>query len=227
MSGELKRLKVRYTNVFLLEGTQGWLMVDTGPETDIDYILNGLKGLGISPDDVKFVFLTHHHHDHAGNLAAVMRRLPDARLIVHEAEVDYISKGKMKMPRGRNLCLQIAVTLGRLLDFTYEPYTPGKNDILIDDEGLDLQPSGFEWRIIHTSGHTAGSISLVKGTKAIVGDIVMNRKDWCWSSPLPAFLESMDETLKSWRKLIELGVKEFLPSHGNPITVEKLEKYLS
>ncbi len=220
------KFKVRYTNVYLIRGSDGYLMVDTGPRTEISYIMKQLERHGVRPEDVKFVLLTHHHHDHAGNLAAVMANLPRARLVVHRKEVDYISRGKMKLPHGRNLCLKIVISLGRLLRFDYEPYVPTDDDIVLDTPEFDLSDYGFDWRVIHTPGHTSGSISIVSGEDAIVGDLVMDRKDWCGSSPLPAFLESMDETMASWRKLLGLGVKRFWPSHGSVLPHTKLKKHI-
>ncbi len=215
-----KKIKVRYTNVYLIEGREGWLMVDTGPRTDVNYIGERLKNIGVSLEEVMFLLITHHHHDHVGNLAAMMRLLPDARLIVHKSEVGYIKDGKMKMPKGRNWCLKLAVKLSVFLNFSYEPYVPNEKDIILDANGLDLKEWGFDWQVVHTPGHTIGSLSLVSERDAIVGDLVMDRKDWCRSSPLPAFLENMLEVKQSLRKLIDRGVENFWPSHGNRLKTE-------
>ncbi len=227
MKEKVGLVKVRYTNVYLIRGHHGWLMVDTGPQTNLDYIITELSRLGIVPDDIKFVLITHHHHDHTGNLASLMRLLPDARLIVHEHEARYIREGKMRLPDGRNLCLRLAVSIGKLLNLSYAPFRPRSSDIIINDRGLDLSQFGFNWKIMHTPGHTSGSISLISGQNAIVGDLMMDRKDWCGSSPLPAFWQSRDETMKSWRNLLDMGVENFWPSHGNIIKADAVRKYLN
>ena len=58
-------------------------IVDTGPNTAVPLILAALAELGISPEAVRWVFLTHVHLDHAGGAGALMRALPNATCVVH------------------------------------------------------------------------------------------------------------------------------------------------
>src|SRR4249919_2161207 len=58
-------------------------IVDTGPNTAVPLILAALEQLGVSPDAVDFLFLTHVHLDHAGGAGALMRALPNATCVVH------------------------------------------------------------------------------------------------------------------------------------------------
>lgn len=59
------------------------LFVDTGPARAIDYLLAGLAEEALTPDDVRFIILTHIHLDHAGGAGELMRRCPRATLLVH------------------------------------------------------------------------------------------------------------------------------------------------
>jgi glyoxylase-like metal-dependent hydrolase (beta-lactamase superfamily II) len=56
------------TATFLLLGESGALaaLVETGPATCLESLLRGLTEHGVSPEDVRQVFLTHVHLDHAG-----------------------------------------------------------------------------------------------------------------------------------------------------------------
>lgn len=58
-------------------------IVDTGPNTAVPLILAALETLGLAPDAVDYLFLTHVHLDHAGGAGALMRALPNARCLVH------------------------------------------------------------------------------------------------------------------------------------------------
>jgi glyoxylase-like metal-dependent hydrolase (beta-lactamase superfamily II) len=49
-----------------LETTDGVALFDTGPESTFDNVVRGLAELGIKPGDVRHVFLSHIHFDHAG-----------------------------------------------------------------------------------------------------------------------------------------------------------------
>jgi glyoxylase-like metal-dependent hydrolase (beta-lactamase superfamily II) len=71
---------------FLLLGDDGTsaAIVETGPTTCLDRLRAGLKDHGVSPDDVRQVFLTHIHLDHAGASGHLSKLLPNATFYVHE-----------------------------------------------------------------------------------------------------------------------------------------------
>ncbi len=51
---------------FLLKGEGSAAIVETGPTTCLENLMQGLKDRGVAPDDVEKVLLTHVHPDHAG-----------------------------------------------------------------------------------------------------------------------------------------------------------------
>lgn len=51
---------------FLLETSQGPVLFETGPESRFSVLLDGLNSLGYAASDIKHVFVTHIHLDHAG-----------------------------------------------------------------------------------------------------------------------------------------------------------------
>ena len=71
---------------FLLLGDDGAsaAIVETGPTTCLDRLRAGLRDHGVSPDDVRQVFLTHIHLDHAGASGHLSELLPNATFYVHE-----------------------------------------------------------------------------------------------------------------------------------------------
>jgi glyoxylase-like metal-dependent hydrolase (beta-lactamase superfamily II) len=58
-------------------------VVDTGNNQSVAGVLAALDALGLTPESVDYVILTHVHLDHAGGAGAMMRVFPNARLIVH------------------------------------------------------------------------------------------------------------------------------------------------
>jgi len=58
-------------------------VVDTGNNASVPRVLAVLAGLGIPPQAVDWVMLTHVHLDHAGGAGSLMCALPNARLVVH------------------------------------------------------------------------------------------------------------------------------------------------
>ena len=51
---------------FLVETSEGPILIETGPHSTFEFLKKGLEKHGYQPSDVKHVFLTHIHFDHAG-----------------------------------------------------------------------------------------------------------------------------------------------------------------
>ena len=69
---------------FLLLGDDSAALVETGPTTCLGSLTAGLKDHGVSPEDVRQVFLTHIHLDHSGGSGHLSELLPNATFYVHE-----------------------------------------------------------------------------------------------------------------------------------------------
>src|SRR5215216_2930515 len=69
---------------FLLLGERDAAIVETGPTSCLEYLKGGLEDHGVSPEDVRRVFLTHIHLDHAGASGHLAEILPNATFYVHE-----------------------------------------------------------------------------------------------------------------------------------------------
>src|ERR1700728_5488279 len=57
--------------------------VDVGTNLSVPYLLAALAELGIAPEAVDYLLLTHVHLDHAGGAGALMQALPNARAVLH------------------------------------------------------------------------------------------------------------------------------------------------
>ena len=69
---------------FLLLGERDAAIVETGPTSCLEYLKGGLEDHGVAYEDVRQVFLTHIHLDHAGASGYVAELLPNATFYVHE-----------------------------------------------------------------------------------------------------------------------------------------------
>ncbi len=58
-------------------------LVDTGPTTSANAVLDGIKRVGVRPEDIDYIIITHIHLDHAGGAGVLARDMPQAQVIVH------------------------------------------------------------------------------------------------------------------------------------------------
>jgi glyoxylase-like metal-dependent hydrolase (beta-lactamase superfamily II) len=140
-------------NVLLLENDDGWTLVDTGAEGEAARIRDALTALGSGPEDLKRIFLTHHHPDHIGGLEGLKEWAPDAELGATEYEALVIA-GKLPPALPTNPILR------RLAEGDVPKFPVSK----ILREG-DLV-SGF--RIVSTPGHSLGHASLLRDTDGLL-----------------------------------------------------------
>lgn len=58
-------------------------LIETGSARSHEILIQGLRQLGVSPLDLKYVIVTHVHLDHAGGAGQMMQLAPQAKLVVH------------------------------------------------------------------------------------------------------------------------------------------------
>ncbi|HZP89770.1 MAG TPA: MBL fold metallo-hydrolase [Actinomycetota bacterium] len=80
----------RYTAAYLLEADEPTI-VETGPTTSVEPVVAGLDRLGVGPEDLANIVLTHIHLDHAGGVGRLCARYPRARVWVHERGAPHLA----------------------------------------------------------------------------------------------------------------------------------------
>jgi glyoxylase-like metal-dependent hydrolase (beta-lactamase superfamily II) len=81
-------------------------------------------------------------------------------------------------------------------------------------------------KIIETPGHTDCSISLFLNDGSLFcGDLVM--KGFPSKYRAPAGINNLKDFCNSWKRIIEINPRIILPTHGTPIPVSDLSKFLS
>ncbi len=199
-------------NVFLVSCGDKHLLVDSSRKPERELLVQGLKALGI--DHLEFLILTHTHFDHTENAAFIQRNY-GAKVIVHEKEAALLGAGYTPIPPGTVLFTKFITTfIAPFLKkkFVYEPC---QADVLVKDE-LDLSDYGFTARIIHTPGHTKGSMSLIIDNEiALVGDAMFGILP---NKIFPPYGEDVPGIIKSWEKLLATSCYLFISSHGTENT---------
>jgi len=198
------------SNVYLLAGEHSTL-VDTGFKGRAGGIVKELESIGYFPTDITNIIITHHHTDHIGSLHA-LKEITWAMVMAHPADADYIDGSLPQPGPSKPAFLGIIMKPFRGLWST----KPVEINTPLND-GDELPILGGT-RIIHTPGHTPGSISLYipQERLLIIGDVIANRGKL--SLPSKAFTVDIAQDIQSMRKIADLEFNIACFGHGAPLT---------
>lgn len=212
------------SNSYLIASRSGLVLVDAGNKNYIKKFEHSLHEFHISPDQVKLIIITHVHFDHVGSLNDI-KELCGCEVAVHRSEASLLRTGTSTLPPGTNPLARGISWLGNnLLPNSATEFDEVEPEILVDEE-IDLLEFGVNGRIVHTPGHTSGSISLLLDSgEAFVGDLAVNYLPFDISI-FPPFAEDTTQLIASWRKIQRMGARIILPAHGRPFSADKFKKY--
>lgn len=126
----------RVTAGYLIEGPAP-VLVETGSQSSVAELLAALDALGVAPDELAGIAVTHIHLDHAGGVGDVAKAFPKATVYVHE-------RGARHLVDPSRLVASAATVYGDLLDALYgrlEPTAAERVHVLADGEDIRIGPT--------------------------------------------------------------------------------------
>jgi glyoxylase-like metal-dependent hydrolase (beta-lactamase superfamily II) len=153
------------TSAYLIHGTRPAL-VDPGPETSAGLLIGELHALGIAPDDLAWIVLTHIHLDHCGGTGALAAAFPRARVEVHERGARHLAEPARLVAASHEVYGPTAPLHGGLTATAAERIVvapDGHRVPVSDDEVLEM---------IATPGHARHHMSVLHQSSGtlIIGD---------------------------------------------------------
>ena len=184
------------TNSYILldEQTKEAALIDPGDEPE--RLLSALSSKGAS---LSYIILTHGHFDHIMALGKIKAEI-DAPILIHRDDAVMLNNRALS-----------------LLDRFGDPDTcvPRADRLLNDGEIIAL--GGSEIKVIHTPGHTPGSICLLVGDEIISGDTLFRESIGRYDFPGGDY----ETIMVSLKKIRSLGIKgKIYPGHGMSTTLE-------
>ena len=218
------RLDVAGANVYLIEENGRRLMIDAGNPGDEDRYEALMREVEIDPATIDYAILTHGHIDHAGTAASFQERhgiqviggADDQAMIDAGGEVDYCPTSMT----------------ARFLRMTIEGsrYPVFKLDRAIEMDGpaVDLAELGMSGRILPHSGHTPGSVVILIGRHAFVGDLIRGGVVANETPTTHFFMCDLEENRRRIGEILALeGVEQWHPGHFGPFPAEAVRVYLA
>ena len=191
-----------YTNVYVVadETTKEGIVIDPGGA--VDKIYNYVENMQIK---IEYIILTHCHADHTAGLTKLNKYYPNAKILIHEDDNEGLTMPSI------NMCESVGVP---------NNYLPA--DVILKD-GDEVSFGNLKAKIIHTPGHTKGSISILINDAVFTGDTLFKRLHG--RTDLPTGSET--DIMTSIKTLLNLdGNTIIYPGHGAiSIVREEREHY--
>lgn len=220
-------LTLDHLNVYLLEGKDGWSIIDTGLNYPAAQKIweRSLTSLGIDFTEIRNVVVTHFHIDHVG-LAGWIQEKSGCRVFMSAQELEYMDKfqdiyvdndyelrqflfqhgfNKEQVLGLRNLFARVEKIIKP------EPVV----DILEDCDFIEL--GDRLWQVLITPGHASGHICLYDSQEEILlaGDQLLPSITSNISILPSCSINPLEEYLESLKRLKKLDIKLALPAHGD------------
>lgn len=198
-------------NVYLIAGADDLVLVDAGFRGKEHEILRRVYRLGFPPARIKTIIVTHHHPDHVGGLSR-LKELTGASVIAHSADAPYID-GRLSQPGPQRPGWL------RRMSGLFEGFL-GTAPVAVDIEVKDGDelPAAGGIRILHTPGHTPGSICVFFRDRGVVftGDLLAQR----FGIKLPSipFTVDVDQLRRSIGRLAGQEFSAACFGHGSALT---------
>ncbi len=183
------------------------VLIDTGAGKSAGRVVDNIQAMGLMPEKLSTIIITHAHIDHIGSLYALKTKY-NAKVIAHEADAQAIESGKK---------------VGA--EYYGVKYRTCKVDIKLQGESSNFKIGAFEFQFLHIPGHTPGSVVVilndVGGEKVLFGQDIHGPYHPMWGGePLKA--------IKSLEKLREIRADILCEGHYGVIRpAEEVDEFIS
>lgn len=200
-------IQTKGSSCFLVRGEKKDILVDTGTTGTEAALVKALRQLD-ALDRISLIFLTHAHHDHCMNIAAIKGRT-QAKVAIFQKDADSLRAGKNAKGKATNFFVMLLRPFIRSPKLTWR-FDP---DILLSDF-QDISSFGVEGMAVALPGHSRGSGGLLVGDVLIAGDHLMHfRGD---KPRKPILMQDKEDWIQSCEKAKGVASKVLI-AHGGPL----------
>jgi glyoxylase-like metal-dependent hydrolase (beta-lactamase superfamily II) len=209
---------------YLLIGGDSASLVETGPTTCLESLKKGLAEHGVEDSDVREVFLTHIHLDHAGASGHLAEMLPNATFYVHEVGYPHVADPSKLVKSATRI-------YGDRMDELWGEIRPVPEDRLVklSGEGEELEAAGGVLSAHDTPGHAYHHLAFLEAESGslFAGDVAGIRlpgRSYV-RPPTPPPEVDVEAWNRSLEKIRSLSPSVLLPTHYG--AYEDVERHLN
>jgi len=185
------------TSVYLLKAST-IALIDTGPAISLPILFDGLRQLNINPENIGLIIGTHIHLDHLGGLGQALKRMPQAKVIIHPKGIPHLINPQRLWQGSLDAMGEVALKYGQP-----QPVDPSR--LISAQEGQQIELGGLNLEVLLTPGHAAHHLSLLERNQKFLfageaAGIYFPETDSTRPASPPPF--DLDQTLSSLQKLI-------------------------
>lgn len=215
-----------YTNVYVIEGSEGNILVDSGwdSQESLWALQEGIKASNLKLRDITKVVITHIHPDHYG-LATKIKQICGAQVAIHKVDTGLI------LPRYKAFADLIKKTeellrqngvpedeLPQLKEASLwmnKYVTPELPEVMLEDGDI-ISNGSFELEVLWTPGHSPGHICLYERQRKflLTGDHILYDTTPHISFNPQSGDNPLGDYVSSLKRLERLRVHFTLPGHG-------------
>lgn len=167
------------------------VLIDAGAGRSFNYLVDNMLSLGLVPEKISSVIVTHAHVDHIGALAQFKQEY-GAKIIAHELDIQAIESGEW-----------VGAELYGV------DYLPCPVDTKLEGSGCNFQLGKYEFKVIHIPGHTPGSIAVyvdIADKRVLFGQDIHGPYEVAWGGDPVQAVDSL-------QKLVDLKADILCEGH--------------
>jgi len=202
------------SNCYLLAGND-LTLIDTGMPGEAEIIKAAINALGLKPEKVGHILITHGHLDHTGSLAE-LKKISGAQVIAGAKDTAYVQGSRKTWTMGREgFGGKIFKTVLFFMETFVFKYQPAQVDVPC--QGGETIDCFGGVQVIASPGHSPGSLSFYHKDKKLlfVGDALSGTAGFHLPQRFGCF--SYQEALRSVKTLSEFDFDTCLLGHGAPV----------
>lgn len=143
-----------YTGAYIAASGKDVALVDVGPASTAENMLDALAEVGFNPESVKYLLLTHIHLDHGGASGNLIRHFPNADVVAHQRGIQHLVDPEAMLWRSAN------EVLGLVAKIYGKPEPVPKERIISVEREMSLTLGKLTFRVIPTPGHASHHVCI-------------------------------------------------------------------